>query len=414
MEDQSIFRVLRIRPFFFLWISQAFSQIAFNMLNFVFVIQAYALTSSNTAVSVLILTFVLPQLIISFFAGAFVDRLEKKNVMLITNLLRAVCLIPLIFLQPNMILLYVLAFIISGTTQFFLPAEFSFIPTLVKKKYLLPANSLFTGTLYGSIIIGFLLAGPSLKFFGKTSTFLILAMLFVAAAVSNMMLPGGGLSGKAYLFAKGKSSSFLKILFNDIGEVLYTMLRSKHILLATIFLTISQTVILTLGALMPGFAVTIVAIDIEDSSFILLAPAAMGMIVGSFLVARLGQKIRKSRLVLPGVILSGLGLFVLPLFKWLSLGTTLIGVIGLMFLLGIFNAMVIIPSNIIIQERAAAAIRGRIYGIFNGFSAFISIIPVALAGYFSDVFGVGSVLTVLGIIIMLVGILPLFRGREDI
>ena len=165
---------------------------------------------------------------------------------------------------------------------------------------------------------------------------------------------------------------------------------------------------------MPGFAATIVAIDIEDSSFILLAPAALGMIVGSFLVARLGQKIRKSRLVLPGVILSGLGLFVLPLFKWLSLGTTLIGVIGLMFLLGIFNAMVIIPSNIIIQERAAAAIRGRIYGIFNGFSAFISIIPVALAGYFSDVFGVGSVLTVLGIIIMLVGILPLFRGREDI
>lgn len=388
------------------------------MLNFVLVLRVYQLTSSNTAVSVLILSFMIPQLIVSLFAGVLVDRLEKKVVMLITNAVRALCLLALIFFGSQLIALYIFAFVVSATTQFFLPAEVAMIPQLVRKKLLLPANSLFTGTLYGSIIAGYVLAGPSLKFLGATTTFLILAIFFAGASFCNSLLPGrlkrDYLQEQISRFSRVTSARLIKVLFNDIGEVLYAIFRSPHVLLAILFLTISQTVIVVLGALLPGFTATIIATDVEDSSLIILAPAALGMVVGSFFVASVGRKLRKSRLVLPGVVLSGIMLFFLPVLSWFTFTSTLIAVVATCFLLGIFNAMIIIPANIVIQERSAPSIRGRIYGLFHGLSALAALVPVTIAGYFSDLFGVGRVLTFLGITIMLCGVLPLLRGREDI
>lgn len=426
----SIASVLRVRPFLFLWLSQIFSQIAFNMLNFVLVLRVYQLTASNAAVSALILFFMFPQLLLALFAGVLVDRIDKKIVMLVTNAARALCLFLPIFFGSNVAVLYITAFIMSIITQFFLPAEVPMIPTLVRKRLLLPANSLFTITLYGSIIVGYILAGPILKFAGIITTFLFLAILFTAASVCNSLLPGK--NGRAYVREQVIKISAItyrrvwQVIFNDIGEMLYKIIRGGGIILALTYLTISQTVIVMLGALLPGYTKTMLSTDVEDSSLIILAPAAIGMIAGSFFVARVGSKIRKSRLVLPGSILSGVMLLLLPVFSRFNNSQTFLNlapllpfdlfhlVIAVCFLLGFFNAMIIIPANTVIQERSVQSIRGRIYGLFNALSALFSIIPVAIAGYFSDIFGVGKVLTFIGASVIVFGALPFLRGKEDI
>ena len=426
----SVVDVLRVRPFVFLWASQFFSQIAFNMLNFVLVLRVYQLTGKNTAVSALVLFFLLPQLILSLFAGVLVDRFDKRLVMMITNAARGVLLMPLIVLGDNVLYLYLSAFAISIATQFFLPAEVPMIPSLVKKRLLLPANALFTGTLYGSIIVGYILAGPALKFLGPQISLILIAVCFFIASICNSLLPVT--KGSEYLRSQVQRISaitykrLMLVIFNDIGEVIFMILRSKRILLALAFLTVSQTVIVILGTLLPGYTATVLSIDIEDSSLLLLAPAAFGMIIGSFFVARVGPNIGRSRMVIPGMILSGVMLVLLPVFSRFNTAKTFINltsvmpfdlfhiVIAICLLLGFFNALVIIPSNIILQERSSDAIRGRIYGLFNGLSALISIIPVAVAGYFSDIFGVGKVFTVMGGFIILLGLLPLLRKKEDI
>lgn len=421
-KQPSIKDVLQVPTFAFLWVSQILSQIAFNMLNFVLLLRVYQITTSNVAVSALVLSFMVPQLIVSLFAGVLVDRFEKKLVLLATNLVRAAVLLFVVLIKGQVVVFYLVAFAISTATQFFLPAEVAMIPKLVPKRLLLPANSLFTITIYGSIIIGYTLAGPSLKFLGATTTIFILAALFAAASFFNSLLPGG--NGGVYLknqIARLATITYRRIftiIFNDIGEALYTILRSRSILLAILFLTMSQAVIVMLGALFPGYAATILGIDVEDSSLLLLAPAAFGMVIGSFFVARVGINVRKSRLVLPGVIGSGVMFLLLPFFARLTHSPTFVSiasVVAVFLLLGFFNAMIIIPSNIIIQERSAESLRGRIYAVFNGLSAFLSLIPVALAGYFSDIFGIGRVLTCIGIVTMLFGILPVIvRRREDI
>src|SRR5581483_8083144 len=158
-KPPTILDALRVRPFLFLWLSQILSQLAFNILNFVLVLRVYQLSGKNTAVSALVLAFMVPQLLLALFAGAVVDRFDKKLIMLVTNIVRALLVLILFILAGQIAFFYVIAFLLAIATQFFIPAEAPMIPQLLKKDLLLPANSLFTGTMYGSIILGYILAG---------------------------------------------------------------------------------------------------------------------------------------------------------------------------------------------------------------------------------------------------------------
>ncbi|MBI3092680.1 MAG: MFS transporter, partial [Candidatus Levybacteria bacterium] len=84
-----LLRVLSIRPFFFLFLSEIFSQIAMNMTNFILIIVAFELTKSNTAVSLIVLSFTVPTIIFGILAGVYVDRWNKKQVLFLTNIIRA-------------------------------------------------------------------------------------------------------------------------------------------------------------------------------------------------------------------------------------------------------------------------------------------------------------------------------------
>lgn len=400
------------------------------MLNYLLIIRVYQITHSNTVVSGLVFIFLIPQLVFSIFAGIFVDRFDKKFVLISTNILRALILLPLFLIAKNVTLFFVVAFAIATITQFFIPAEAAMIPQAVRKRLLfLPANSLFAVTLYGSIIIGFIAAGPILKLLGITSAFFIIAILFLIAALFNFMMPDTAgidfFAKQRQLFSKAMTyQRVLGVLFNDIGELIYTVLRSKKLIVSLLYLTISQAVILILGALMPGYAATVIGIDVEDSSIFLLAPAAIGMILGSFVVAHVNHNFAKKILVLPSLFLSGLLILLLPVFSKVAQKDVFYSVYAYLpfdpiilvaascLLLGIFNAMIIVPSNTLLQEQSGATLRGRIYGLFNALSALLSLIPVLLAGYLSDLFGVGRVLTYAGIIIMIFALVTLVSKRK--
>ena len=72
--DAGAVAVLKNRPFLFLWLAQAFTQIGGNMVIFGLTIIIAESTNSTTAVSALILTFLVPAVLFSALAGVFVDR----------------------------------------------------------------------------------------------------------------------------------------------------------------------------------------------------------------------------------------------------------------------------------------------------------------------------------------------------
>ena len=85
-------------------------------------------TGSTTAVSALILTFLVPAVLFSAVAGVFVDRIDRRLVLIVTNILRGLAFVAVFFVGNNLVPIYLLNIFISTVTVFFAPAEAAMIP----------------------------------------------------------------------------------------------------------------------------------------------------------------------------------------------------------------------------------------------------------------------------------------------
>jgi len=159
----SFSRVLKNRSFLLLWLAQLLSQSVFNAANYGVIAIVTAITHSTVMVGLAIVSFTLPAVPFSLLAGVYVDYLDKRLVLWVSNALRASTtglIVVALLWNPHMLIpLYFLTFVISLVTLFFTPAEASAIPLLVSKNDLAPALSLFNITLTIAQALGFLLLG---------------------------------------------------------------------------------------------------------------------------------------------------------------------------------------------------------------------------------------------------------------
>src|SRR5690606_32861592 len=83
----------------------------------------------------------------------------------------------------------------------------------------------------------------------------------------------------------------------------------------------------------------------------------------------------------------------------------IVGVSGfLAAILGIFNAVVIVPSQTILQERSHEAIRARVFATFFTITSVVSFVPIFFAAAAADLFGVANVLAAVAILLIVVGV----------
>ena len=407
--------VLRIRPFSFMMISEFFSQFAFNMQHFVLIFIVFELTSSNAAVSGIILSFMIPALLFSLITGVFVDRWNKKNILFLTNILRRVFLIP--FFLPNLHVgfIYVFTFLIAVATQFFLPAESAIIPSLVPKKLLFPANAVFSLGIYSTTLLGYIFSGPILLLLGKTYTFVFLASLFFVSAFFITLIS---------ITKKNKRKNIeieaVPSLAYEAREIFSFIRKTRKVMYALTMLTVAQAVIFMLAVLSPGYATDILKVQLESLSWIIITPAAIGMGAGAVILGSIAKHFNRKWLSSLGFLLAGTSFIIFPLLnKVTSYGfveflnkilpsplniTSLHIVVVMAAVLGFAVSLVFIPSNTTIQMETAESMRGRIYGLLNALIGAVSFLPVVLAGGFADLFGVATVITGFGIITFLIGI----------
>ena len=182
--------VLANRRFLQLWLAQASTQVGGNMVIYGLTILVYGLTGSNAAVSLLILTFLVPAVVFSAIAGVYVDRIDRRLILVSTNLLRGGAFLAMVLVSNQLLLVYALNIFVSTATTFFAPAEAAMIPFLVERERLLQANGLFTFTLNASFALGFALLGPLLvNLAGVPALLLLVAALYFVAAALCVTLP---------------------------------------------------------------------------------------------------------------------------------------------------------------------------------------------------------------------------------
>ncbi len=195
--------VLRNPKFLALFGSQIFTQIGGNMVLFGLTVTVFALTSSNTSVSLLLLTFLVPAVIFGAVAGVFVDMFDRRLILISTNFARGGLYLLLIFLPDQLIVIYIVTALVATLTTFFGPAEAAMIPLVVKREQLMTANSLFILMLQASFVVGFALLGPlAHTVLGGELLIIIVAAAYGIAGLLCWVLPaappsqaGTGLAG---------------------------------------------------------------------------------------------------------------------------------------------------------------------------------------------------------------------------
>src|SRR6266581_9070493 len=104
----------------------------------------YALTGSTLASATMLLASFVPQIVLSSVAGVFVDRWDSKWTMIVSNLLLAAGLLPLLAVHraDQVWVIYVVTAWEGCVQQFFIPAQQSLLPSLTEDSYLVTANAL--------------------------------------------------------------------------------------------------------------------------------------------------------------------------------------------------------------------------------------------------------------------------------
>ncbi|MDO8583005.1 MAG: MFS transporter [bacterium] len=409
--SNDILRVLRIKPFFFMMLSEFFSQLAFNMQHFVLIFIIFSFTHSNTAVSGMILSFMIPAVLFSVLTGVYVDRWSKKKVILWTHLIRGALLLPFLIPDLHLGFIYFLTFLIAVATQFFVPAESAIIPQLVPKNLIIPANAVFAFGIYGSTLIGYVFSGPALLLLGKTNTIVFLILLFFLSAffVSGVKI----VSRKKETLDESLFAPRNFSVAKEATEIFIFIRKARKVMHALFMLTIAQAIIFMFAVLAPGYVTTILDAPLESLSLILILPAGIGLGVGAFMLGSFGKKFKHKWISPIGFMVVGIVFILLPLasritsYEILHLNILHFIIIAA-FIIGFSMSLVFIPSNATIQIETNEKMRGRMYGLLSSLIGAVSFLPVVLAGGLADILGVGVVITGVGVLMVLLSVCYLF------
>src|SRR5664280_264570 len=182
--------LFRNRSFLRLWFVAAATQVGGHMALYAMTILVFSTTRSNTAVSALLMTYMLPQVLLSPFAGVIIDRVNLRWAMIGPNAVRAALMVGLALAGVDVPILLLLNVGISLTGVALMPTEGSFLPRVVSAAQLETALGIFNLTFQASFAVGFAFAGPLLVVvFGPSVVLGVVAAFYIAATVMCVGLP---------------------------------------------------------------------------------------------------------------------------------------------------------------------------------------------------------------------------------
>ena len=188
----SMFAVFRRRDFTLLWISQLVSTAGSSLTSLAAGIYVWRATESTLAVGLTLMVTAIPSLVVGLLAGVYVDRHDRRKIMIVTNLIQAVFvgLIAVVIGIDAIALpgLYLLLLADAGVKQFFDPAHDSLIPEVASDEELAAANSFLSIASFGSTAVGFAGAGLLAGTVGLQWAFILdsASFLFSAGCIALM------------------------------------------------------------------------------------------------------------------------------------------------------------------------------------------------------------------------------------
>ena len=423
--------VLRNRPFLLLWLSQVATQVGANMVLFGLTVIVLKATNLSSFVSLLLLAFLVPAVLLSAVAGVYVDRFDRRGVLVVTNVVRAVVLVAIYFASSNIPLILLLILVVSTATVFFTPAEAAMIPTVVPRHQLISANGLFTLTLNGAFAVGYAFLGPLITTLSTPeNAIIIVAVLYGIAAIFCATLPADApqpLPRGSPLAAVAETGRVVGGVFDQLREGITYIRSNPQISWSLFYLGIAGSLIGVIGVLGPSFAERTLGLDPEDLVVVVL-PLGFGIITGSLLLNSYGRLMPRRRAIEIGMIALGILLFILTIagpismfLQGLNAGsgvdlssvTSLVAVvIVIAFLAGASYAVVAISSQTQLQEDIPGEVRGRVFGVLNLVLSIGTFVPIIIVGPVADLISTTPVILTVAVLVLVAGIASVLKRGQ--
>lgn len=393
-----MFAIFKKRDFSLMWLAQLISTIGESLTDLAAAIIIFRITESAFAVGLVLMVTAIPTLVFGLFAGVFVDRFNKKRILLLANLLRGFIVlgIPLAYTLLSedafVVALYALVFISASVRQFFDPAWEAVLPEIATEEELTQANSFLAVSSFGSTAVGFAAAG----FLASTGDYMLpfyidAVTYFVAFA---LLLPIHVRKGGP---AEATSVGVVVENLRSGAQYLWRtpILRSIFLVGAPVFLSFGLWNVLLLPMSIRVLNGTEFEYGLQEGL------TSVGFVVGSFLMARYGDR--------------------LPEGTWLVAGTVLMGVFGVLYGLspniqvailwvtvtGFLNAPQSIARRLLLQRHIPRDMRGRVFSAMFVSRDVLFLIGMAGAGL-ADIFPVRDLLVISSVILVAAGVATQF------
>ena len=355
------------RRFLQLWVGQGCSFVGDFVSTVALVVLVLELSGSASAVGGVLVARLLPTLG-SPLVGVLADRLDRRAILVACDLARAGLIVGVIFTR-SLLLIYVLVFLIGAARTFFNPTVRAAFPGIVGEGDLTRANALISGTFSISITVGPALGGLLVATVGVTAAFVLDAVTYLisAAFLSRIPLPRP---------RDGEEEGFLAGLRAGFGylagaRVPLAIVVGSFLIVLAINTTIPAEVFLAKETFEAG----------DVGYGLLVSLWGSGTVLGSALMAVLGDRFRLMPLYFLSIFVGGLALMgtgLAPVFA-LALGALVIE--------GVCTGVDNISTDTILQERVPNAFLGRVFSVrFLTYSAGEALAYFA-GGLIVDAFG---------------------------
>jgi MFS family permease len=389
-------RVLRQRNYALLWFGGFVSQLGDFVLFVGLPYEIYRLTGNTLATAGMVFSFLIPNILLGSVAGVFVDRWDRRRLMITVNLLQAVSLLPLLLVpQLGLWVIYAVLLAESSISQLFGPAQVALMPTLLEggEEELLTANATSGVGRHLSRLIGPAIGGVVVAAGGLSAVTVADSVSFVASAGMLALINARPPARHPTDSLEHEAISAWRRLVAEWRDGLRTVWHHPVLRALLVFFSITAVGEGLTSAL---FVVWVVGPLHSDSTGwgLVLSTQAIGGLAGALVIARMGARIRPLPLLIGAALMFGaidLVLFTYPAV-YPHIGPALV----MLVIVGVPGAAMGAASTTLQQSMSEDSHRGRVVGAIGAVAGLGALIGAAVAGVLGQVVPVIALLVVQG------------------
>jgi MFS family permease len=327
-------------------------------------------TDSGPWISALMIVEFLPAVAVGLFLGPLLDRVSRRGLMIVSDVVRAAvfCTLPFAHSAGQIV---ALAGIAGVATGFFRPAVYAGLPNLVDEQELGRANSLIQTSENVSWTVAPIIGGALVAASNPDVAYWVNAASFLVSALLLLRIPGSRLQG-ALAVSRGH--------FRDLKDGFARVLRTRSLLTVLIVWTIA------LGAVAAAQTAQVFlakdAFNAGDFGYgLIFGCVGLGLAIGSFGAGTWVEKHSVGKVYAGSILVQaiGVGAGAVSPNVWVALPCFVLAGIG--------NGAAVVCNSLLVQRGAPDALRGRVFTVIMSVNYLVYGIGFVVAGPLTDSVG---------------------------